>query len=149
MPLPFAEIYYNLPVHSYLVLRETQGFSRGDIVERVRKGHYNFHEHHSISRASERRNPTCLPAQDVAPLTEGECKILDGIDDTAARYKASSPGLLAWGVGLEVGDTVLARIPDKSGSAGAQQDQYTTAIIRWIGLIDGCGYRFGVEIMVR
>ena len=79
----------------------------------------------------------------MAPLTEEECKILDGIATPYTVY--SIPGLLAWGVRLEVGDTVLARLPDKSWR---QQDQYATSIIRWIGLIDGFGYRCGVEIMV-
>ena len=72
---------------------------------------------------------------------------------SAAAYTVySTPGLLTWGVGLKVGDTVLARLPDKSGrghSAGAQQDQYATAIIRWIGRptrLSKC--QFGVEIVV-
>ena len=140
-----------MEVHSYIVLRDTQKFSRGDIVARDSHGHYDYHGHDGINRRSVTRNPPTLSTKDVAPLTEEECKILDGINNQATRYRASTPGLLRWGVRLEVGDTVLARLPDKSGrghSAGAQQDQYATAIIRWIGLIDGCGHRFGVEIMV-
>ena len=149
-PCTFAEIYHNVvSVHSYIVLRETQGFSCGDIVARNSSGHHRYHGHNS-RRRSETSNPPRLSTKNMTPLTEEECLILDAIDDLSNRYKATS-GLLKWGVGLKVGDTVLARLPDKSGrgySAGAQQDQYATAIIRWTGLVEGRGYRFGVEIMV-
>ena len=139
-----------MEVHSYIVLRNTQGFRRGEIVERDSRGLYNYHGHHLVRISS---FPQRLSAQDVAPLTEEECKILDGIGDRATRYTVySTPGLLAWGVGLKVGDTVLARLPDKSGrghSAGAQQDQYATAIIRWTGQASIItGHKFGVEITV-
>ena len=120
------------------MLKDTQGFSHGDIAERDRIGHYQNHRHQIIKRKSEQVNPTRLSTKDVAPLTEEECKIQDGIDDPAKCYTASTPGLLTCGVRLEVGDTVLARLPDKSGhghSASAQQDQYATAIIRWTGLV--------------
>ena len=139
-----------MEAHSYIVLRDTQVFSRGTIVERDSSGRCSYHGHH-FKRIS--FFPTCLSAQDVAPLTEEECVILGGIGGIATRYTVySTPGLLTWGVGLKVGDTVLARLPDKSGrghSAGAQQDQYATAIIRWTGQADGyTGHRFGVEITV-
>ena len=144
-----------MEVHSYIVLRDTQKFRRGDIVVRDSKGRYYNHGHRDL--VFEILNPPRLSAQDVAPLTEEECEILESIRNKATRYTVySTPGLLTWGVGLKVGDTVLARLPDKSGrrhSAGAQQDQYATAIIRWTGqagniLTHQHMYRFGVEITV-
>ena len=94
-------------------------------------------------------------ADEVAPLTEEECVILDGIGEYDDRYTVyHTPGRLAWGVGLKVGDTVLARLPDRNASgyessAGVQQNQYTTAIIRWTGLHDDSArHKFGVEITV-
>ena len=60
--------------------------------------------------------------------------ILDAIPNRAARYAVYST--LEWGVGLKVGDTVLARLPDSNGG----KEEYTTAIIRWIGV---CHIVFG------
>ena len=139
-----------MEVHSYIVLRNTQGFRRGTIVKRDSRGRYDYHSHRAVDMPF---RPPRVSAPDVAPLTEEECKILGGIGDPAPRYTVySTPGLLTWGVGLKVGDTVLARLPDKSGrghSAGAQQDQYETAIIRWTGQASIItGHRFGVEITV-
>ena len=112
-------------------------------------GCYNLHGHGPVLA---KFNPPRLSAKDVAPLTEEECKILDGIEDQAIRYTVyRTPGLLTWGVGLKMGDTVLARLPNKSGrrhSAGAQEDQFATTIIRWIGQVDGRVHRFGMEITV-
>ena len=125
-------------------------FSRGEIVGRDSSGRYQYHSHRTISLLL-LYSPR-LSAQDVSPLTEEECVILGGIGDRATCYTVySTPGLLTWGVGLKVGDTVLARLPNKSGrghSAGAQQDQYATAIIRWTGWVPDYGHRFGVEITV-
>ena len=81
---------------------------------------------------------------DLAPLTEEECVILDAISNRAARYAVySTPGKLEWGVGLKVGDTVLAQLPNSNGG----KEEYTTAIIRWIGVPD-VGHHSGVEIKV-
>ena len=68
---------------------------------------------------------------------------MDAIEEDADRYAVySSRGKLVWGMGLEVGDTVLARLPG--------EEKYTSAIIRVIGVDDECGQRklFGVEITV-
>ncbi len=75
--------------------------------------------------------PLTLDSAEVAILTEEECLILDAVDSDADQYAMySAPGKLAWGVGLKVGDTVLARLPPKggrgsSGGGGEQQDLYT------------------------
>ena len=93
-----------------------------------------------------------LSSDEVAALTEEECHILDAILYDADRYTVySTPGKLAWGVGLKVGDIVLARLLPKGGCGGGQQDLYTAAIIRWCGhvtLFRGTQYMFGVEITV-
>ena len=138
-------------VHSYIVLKQTKQFIRGSLVRLDSSGHYRQHLHYLPPPPPPQGTPT-LSAQDVAPLTEEECILLDCMVSAAAYTVFSTPGLLTWGVGLKVGDTVLARLPDKSGrghSAGAQQDQYATAIIRWIGRptrLSKC--QFGVEIVV-
>ena len=76
--------------------------------------------------------------------------ILDAIPNSAARFaEYSTPGKLEWGVGLKVGDTVLARLPDSNGG----KEEFTTAIIRWFGArgiteLFIHEHRFGVEIKV-
>jgi hypothetical protein len=87
----------------------------------------------------------------LAPLTEDECRILDAIffsDDRYAVY--STPGKLEWGVGLKVGETVLAQLPggNECGSFGRKHKEYSTAIIRWIGVVTDGRYHYGVEIQV-
>ena len=114
-------------------------------------GTYTGHSHcrssfeYSISASSD----------DVAALTEEEYHILDAIHSHFDRYTVySTPGKLAWGVGLKVGDTVLARLPLKGerGFGGGQQDLYTAAIIRWYSDVKleyvTKKYMFGVEITV-
>ena len=71
-----------------------------------------------------------------------------GQDENMNRYVAyDTLGKLAWGVGLKVGDMVLARVPKSKSS---QQDQYVAATIRIIGVSNDYNYRslFGVEITV-
>ena len=92
----------------------------------------------------------------AAPLSRSECVLLDaiapGFRDDESRYTVySTPGKLAWGVGLKVGDTVLARLPDDDDGGMAGHNEYTTAVIRAVGVDEQLGRRtlFGVEIMVR
>ena len=125
--------------HSYSVLRDQrEGHRRGDLVEWSEDG-YQYHTH-SI-RFPPPPNRT-VGDSDLAPLTKEECVILDALPARFAVY--STPGKLEWGVGLKVGDTVLARLPDSNGG----KEEYTTAIIRWIGMITLHGHQFGVEIKV-
>jgi hypothetical protein len=111
--------------------------------------------------------PVLVEPVEVAPLTKLECSILDAIESPADRYTAYvTPGKLAWGARLKVGDTVLARLPLKGGrglsgdGSKEQQALYTTATLRWHGNIDDGAvdtgssimdttvYLFGVEITV-
>ena len=91
---------------------------------------------------------------DLAGLTEEECFLLDGVgnDDTVRYAVYSTPGKLQWGVGLQVGETVLARIPEgrsreKGRCRPGSREEYSTAIIRWKGTMHG-EHCFGLEIMV-
>ena len=133
--------------HSYIVLRDQKkSFRRGELVELGSDGRHNFHSHTSFKIICNVVCPTRIADSDLAPLDEEQCVILDGIDSDDVRYIAySTPGLLGWGVGLKVGDTVLAQLPNRSGRGSSGGDHYTTAIIRWIG-VDR--HRFGVEITV-
>ncbi len=129
--------------HSYILLRDkSRGSSRGELLELNVDGSYKEHTH-SVRITT--LGPTrCDDDGDVAPLSEVECDLLDGIRFAADRYEVySTPGKLEWGEALKVGDTVLARLRD-----GGQQHQYTTAIIRWCGTMKWGQYMFGVEIMV-
>ena len=127
------------------------GHRRGDLVVWSEDG-YEYHSH--FRRFCLRRLPPrnrTVADSDLAPLTEEECRILDAIPNSgAARFAVySTPGKLEWGVGLKVGDTVLARLPDSN--ANGEKEEYTTASIRWIGVtadlfIDT--HQFGVEIKV-
>ena len=127
--------------HSYVVLKDQRGgYRRGALVEWSEDG-YKHHTHFVLTPLP--RNRT-VGDSDVAPLTEEECLILDGILHPGICFAVySTPGKLEWGVGLKVGDTVLARLPDSNGG----KEEYTTAIIRWIG-DPGNAHQFGVEIKV-
>ena len=139
------------PAHSYILLEDKRKYHpRGHVVQLKSDGRYHPHSHSrkfvddSLSASSD----------EVAALTEKECRILDAIDSLADRYSVySTPGKLSWGVGLNVGDTVLARMPLKGSSgSGRQQDLYSTAIFRWCGDVDDrlgdWSHCFGVEITV-
>ena len=136
--------------HSYIVLRLQEGsFRRGELVELECDGRHNSHTHGRLLR----RHPIIRIADsDLAPLDEEQCVILDSIDSDDVRYTVySTPGLLEWGVGLKVGDTVLAKLTNKNGDGSSGGDQYTTAITRWIGIMDRLimsGQHYGVEITV-
>ena len=131
--------------HSYIVLRDqNERFKRGALVELESDGRHHLHSHrkwflkHTTIRIAD---------SDLAPLDEEQCIDIGYNDDV--RYTVySTSGLLEWGVGLKVGDTVLAQLPHRSRRGSSGSDQYTTAIIRWIGVSEYDGHRFGVEITV-
>ncbi len=89
----------------------------------------------------------------VAALTDKECRILDSVNSDSDRYPVYRiPGMLAWVLELEVGDTVLARLPPRGGRGSSTSDYtYADAIIRWCGYtrhVEQAQYLFGVEITV-
>ena len=131
--------------HSYIVLRHQKNAAwcrRGALVKLGSNGRYNNHSHYRYLRLI---RSTRIADSDLAPLDEEQCVILDAIDSDDVRYTVySTPGHLEWWMGLKVGDTVLAQLPNSSSGG----DQYTTAIIRWIGMDSWSGHRFGVEITV-
>ena len=137
--------------HSHILLKDKgKKYPRGVLVKLGSDGAY-LHSHGCFFL----EDRISLSCGDVAPLTKEECHILDAIDSAADRYAVySTPGKLAWGVGLKVDDTVLAKLPPKNGQGssgdGEQQAIYTTAIIRWCGDIEKIGpiRVFGVEITV-
>ena len=143
---------FNVQHHSYIVLRNQQNsdtdFCRGALVE-LRDGSHHCHTHGPYQNL----RYTEIADSDLGPLNEEQCVILENIFQLDVRYTVYSiPGLLEWGVGLKVGDIVLAQLPDRSSGRGSSPGgmQYTTAIIRWIGMpgsLHGL-HRFGVEIMV-
>ena len=132
--------------HSYIVLRHQKGLlRRGALVKLGSDGRYKLHSHSRVYIPEYTR----IADTDLAPLDEEKCVILDAIGSVGVRYTVySTHGLLEWGVGLKVGDTVLAQLPKRSGRGSSGGDQYTTAIIRWIGVDEWDGHRFGVEITV-
>jgi hypothetical protein len=138
--------------HSYVLLRDKgEGYPCGQLVELDSDSKYAPHFH---SKYTQVVDPISADSDEVAPLTEEECRILDAIGSPADRYTVySTPEKLAWGMRLKVGDTVLARLPPRglrvtSGGRG----HYTSAIIRWYGDIevndDDEKYLFGMEITV-
>ena len=144
----------SLSPHSYLVLRDHgEGYPQGALVTLQGNG-YRRHSHDLLFISP----PIRIAAGDLAGLTEEECLLLDSVYDAAARYAVySTPGRLQWGVGLQVGDTVLARLPEERrreergsgrGSTQGGGEEYATAIIKWKGMTGYDGQRFGVEIMV-
>ena len=131
--------------HSYILLRSKRHYSRGCLLELRSDGSY--YHCHGLARLT--APPLLCSADKVAALSEEEYVVLDGIDSDADRYAVyGTPGMLKWGCGLKVGDTVLALLPDGSGRGSSGGGQYTTAIIRWCGKADYAGHKFGVEITV-
>ena len=92
--------------------------------------------------------------ESLAPLTKSECKLLDavapGFTDDADRHTIySTPGKLAWGVGLKVGDSVLAQLPKCDPTSA--QTTYAKAVIKRIGVEEQQSMKrhlFGVELVV-
>ncbi len=124
-----------------ILLRDkSEYYHRGSLLELNEDGSYIEHTHrprfYTKARTSTIR---CDNDGDVAPLSEVECYLLDGIDSAADRYEVyTTPGKLEWGRSLKVGDNVLAQLTGlrRHGSSdGEQQHQYTTAIIGWCGKI--------------
>ena len=143
-----ASIDHPLSDHSYIVLKsQPDSYLRGALVESDNDGFYSPHSH--LLKVG--GNCSAIGPEEVAPLTNNQCVILDAIASDAVRYTVySTPGLLEWGVGLKVGDTVLAQLPDRRGREQQVKGQYTTAAVRWIGKVDGgwTVHHFGVEIVV-
>ena len=137
------------PAHSYILLRKKGDRLPGQLLELKSNGRYSFHVH-----GTERRYRARISASsdEVAALTEEECCILDAINSPANQYSVyRTPGKLAWGLALKVGDTVLAKLPPKGGhgsDGGRQQDLYIQAVIRWCGKSTSKRHLFGVEITV-
>ncbi len=118
-------------------------------------GQYRHHSH----SASTTRGLIPLRSKEVVPLTEKECRILGAISYRVNRYTVyNTPGKLAWGVGLKVGDTVLTKLSSlslpywaRSSGGGGQKDFNIAATIRWCGCVPtfvGERYMFGAEIRV-
>ncbi len=139
--------------HCYILLRDiSKNYPRGTLLELNKDGSYRWHTHTGVYTWFTRLvTIRCDNDGDVAPLSEVECDLLDGIGSDAGRYEVYiTPGKLEWGRSLNVGYSVLAGLSEHGSSDG--QHQYTTAIIRWCGKIEevywGIRYQFGVEIMV-
>ncbi len=149
---------YRSTPHCYILLRDiSKNYPRGTLLELNEDGSYTWHTHRTKVFGPDPIR--CDNDGDVAPLSEVECDLLDGIginciNSDAGRYEVySTPGKLEWGRSLKVGDTVLARLPVPLStllgpSVGELQHQYATAIIRWYGKVDWETYQFGVEIVV-
>ncbi len=138
---------------SYLLLRNITGsydYPRGTLLQLREDRSYVEHSHTRFYRA---RAIRLRNGGDVAPLSEVECNLLGGISSAEECYNVyNTPGKLEWGRSLEVGSTVLARVLGlrrRGSSDGEQQYKYTTAIVRWCGMMQWEGYNmFGVEIKV-
>ena len=136
-----------LQSHSFLLLKDhDNGFPQGALLRLCRGNRYQPHSHSApyFPRA------ITLPPENVAPLTEDECWLLDSIPrkDRHSRYMV--PGFLKWACGLKVGDTVMGKVQPIDESE--DEDLYARAVVRWIGRMksfDGCFRRlFGLEIVV-
>ena len=94
---------------SYLLLKDKHRlYPRGSIIKLKGKGIYESSSHFFPPLFV----PNCSLCQDdVAPLSREEGHLLGAILSPATRYtEYSTPGKLAWGVRLKIGDSVLARM---------------------------------------
>ena len=82
---------------------------------------------------------------DIAPLTNYEFLLLEGIKSHMARFDVFS-NQLDWGSKLKPGDAVYVGLPTQH----AVPVHYAEAVIRYVGALKTePGIQFGVEIMVR
>ena len=131
--------------HSYILLKDKgEGHPCGQLVQLGWDNNYITHSHSNRESSTE---IVSASSDEVAALTEEECRILDAINSDSDRYTVySTPGKLTWGLGLKVGDTVMAKLPPRGWR---DSQDYTTAVIR---CCDGVGkwekYLFGIEITV-
>ena len=109
---------------------------------------------------SSSNSPAALCSQkEVVAVTYSQYELLEAIEPPSARYSVYfTPGKLAWGLKLSVGDPVQVLLPDlqqRRGSNTSGQLQlkksYVAAVVRWKGTVSEPYtdvHRFGVEIMV-
>ena len=137
--------------HSFLLLKDKPPYPKGSLVE-WRGGSYWGHTHlWYVSLES-----VNFSADEVAPLTEDECVLLDAIGnhanaDNDCYTVYNTPGKLAWGLGLRVGDEVFARLPRSFLHVSSDGPQECLAVVRSVTPVkDPYGERrlFGVEIKV-
>ena len=84
--------------------------------------------------------------QEVAPLTNKEFELLNGIKSSRARYEVFLNGVLDWSLRLIPNDMVYVILPSKQSIGNIR----VRAVVRWIGVLPNeDGIHFGVEIMVR
>ena len=135
-----------------LLVDKSRSYPHGSLLRSLGGGKYRKYE----PKTEHSEEIFCTP-DEVAELSAGEFEILDGIYSPEQRCTVyHTKGMLAWGTSLRVGDTVLAQLPDSSGtmrrnSISRSEIPGVTAIIRYIGRVMalyGNVYRFGVEITV-
>ena len=140
-----------------LLVSKSRSYPHGSLLRSLGEGKYCKYE----SKNELSGEILCTP-DEVAELSFEESKLLDAIYDPGQRCTVYHiKGLLAWGTSLRVGDSVLAQLPDSSGtirrgsisrrSRRLSEIPVTSAIIRYIGNIStnyGEVHRFGVEIEV-
>ena len=131
-------------IHSYILLKDKKESPCGQLLMMKSEGEYTIHSHgKDLGDYKENQGSLSASPDEVAPLTWEECSILDGFSP-ANRYTLYSSGKLAWGAGLKVGDTVLAKIPWQSG----RYLGYAAAVIRWHGVVEGDDY-FCLELRLQ
>ena len=125
--------------YSILLKDKAPGFPPGRIVKLESDGRYSPQS--SIWKMPYVEQPISLLSDEITPLTTEEYHILDSVPHAVDRFAVySTPGKLAWGLGLQLGDVVLARLPELN-------DHLVAAIIRWCGDIKSA-LMFGIEIVV-
>ena len=140
-----------------LLVSKSRSYPHGSLLRSLGEGKYCKYE-----SKDEQSVEICCTPDKVAELSFEESKLLDAIFSPEQRCTVYQiKGLLAWGASLRVGDSVLAQLPDSSGtirrgSISRRSSQLSeipgvTAIIRYIGNIStnyADVHRFGVEIEV-
>ena len=83
--------------------------------------------------------------QDVAPLSNYEFQLLNGIKSPGARFEVFVNGVLEWGSKLKKDDIVSLCVPHLT----FRNLSVCSAAVRWIGILPSeDGIKFGVEILV-
>ena len=83
--------------------------------------------------------------QDVAPLSNYEFQLLNGIKSPGARFEVFVNGVLEWGSKLKKDDIVSLCVPHLT----FRNLSVCSAAVRWIGILPTeDGIKFGVELIV-
>ena len=139
----------------YMLLKKDSIYTRGTLLVRDEESAENYRKLNNARHTA----VVSFKSNEIMPVSREEYELLGSIDSPDECYSTYfTPGKLAWGLALKVGDCVHVRLPDRKKRSDSNTSlhlnfpRYCAAVVRWIGEASEPYrdiHRFGVEIMVR